>query len=152
MDKPVENPVDNPQAPHSTSGCSRKEQDSDRLALASSASWANIIDDSRVSADRVSVYRMVDRTISNACFLHEPDDRFEGLRVLSGIAVQLYIADVASLPYFSLSILTNLPESPSAGVASRVKLRPVSALFLSQNSLMCLMTSNACSLTFSSSP
>ena len=69
--------------------------DSDRLALASSASWANVIDDSRVSADRVSVYRMVYAAVADSCFLHESDDRLEGLRVLGGIAVQLYIADVA---------------------------------------------------------
>ena len=71
--------------------------DRDRLTFASSASRADVVDDSRVSADRVSVYRMVDRTVSDAGFLHESDDRFESLRVLRCIAVKFNIADVAGI-------------------------------------------------------
>ena len=74
-----------------------KSLDSDRLSFASSASWANVIDNACVSADRVSVYRVVDRSVSYAGFLHESDDGFECLRILRGIAVQLYIADVTRI-------------------------------------------------------
>ena len=78
---------------------------SHRLALASSASWANIIDDSCISADWVSVYRMVDRTVSYTGFLHESDYRFKGLRVLCSVTVELNIADVACVSKIMLRCL-----------------------------------------------
>ena len=59
------------------------------FSFGSSALRAYVVDDTGISAARVTVYGMVYRTIADAVFLHASDDFLKCVKVLHGIAVKL---------------------------------------------------------------
>ena len=67
------------------------------IFFTAAAGRAGVADDAVVAADRIAVDRVVDRAVADAAFGHEPDDFFEGLKVLRGVAVHLDIGDVAGI-------------------------------------------------------
>ena len=78
--------------------------DSRKIALsvvfASAAFRACAVDDSRIAANRVAVYRMVDRAVADPLFLHVADDLLERLEVFERVAIHLYIRDVTRVGEF----------------------------------------------------
>ena len=71
--------------------------DSVVFSLCSAALGALVPDYSRISADRIAVNRMVDRTVSDTDFLHIPYDLFKGSEVVERVAVKLDIADMTGI-------------------------------------------------------
>ena len=67
------------------------------VALGTSALRTGIADDAVIAADRVSVDRMVDGTITDSGIVHAADDLFKGFQVLGRIAVHLDVRDVAGV-------------------------------------------------------
>ena len=63
---------------------------------------AHIIDNAGVSANRIAVYRMVNRAVSNTALLHIANNRLKCFQILCRIAVQLHIADVSAVGQFMI--------------------------------------------------
>ena len=67
------------------------------LACMPAAAGTDLVDNPVVAANRISVHRMVDRTVSNAGLFHAADHAFKGIHILADIPVQLHIADMACI-------------------------------------------------------
>ena len=67
------------------------------FSLSSAALRALVPDDACVSANRVTVNRMVDRAVAYADFLHVPYDLFKGGEVVERVTVKLDVADVTCI-------------------------------------------------------
>ena len=52
------------------------------VALMPSAAGALVVDNAGIAAAGISVYRMVDRAVSNTRFFHAADNLFESIQVL----------------------------------------------------------------------
>ena len=74
------------------------------VPLSSSTGRALVVDDSRITAYRISVNRMIDGTVTYAAFLHAPYDFLKGVQVFQRIAVKLYIS---CLLYTSIDDILN---------------------------------------------
>ena len=74
-----------------------KESQADRFSFFTSASRTDIIYNACVSTHRITVYRMVHGTITDALLLHVSDHRFKCLQVLTCVTVQLDIADMSRI-------------------------------------------------------
>ena len=67
------------------------------VMLFSSALGAALADDTAVTADRISVDRMVDRTVSDARLFHASHYLFERFEIVRGVAVKLHITDMSRI-------------------------------------------------------
>jgi len=61
------------------------------------ATWAMIADDSVISTHRVTIYRVINGSVSDSLFTHESDDFLEGLKVGCRISVHLNIGDMSCI-------------------------------------------------------
>ena len=52
------------------------------VALSSATGWALVVNNSSITADRISVYGVVDGPIADAALLHTSDDFFESVQIL----------------------------------------------------------------------
>ena len=67
------------------------------LGFLSAALGAGVSDYTGKAAARVSVNRVIDRTVANAGFLHAADNLFKRGQILKRIAVKLNVADVSGV-------------------------------------------------------
>ena len=67
------------------------------LFLSAAALGADVADNSRIAAYRVTVDGVVDRAVAYSAFLHAADNLLEGVKVLQRVAVQLNIADMSRI-------------------------------------------------------
>ena len=67
------------------------------VCLGSSALRTHIIDYAGISAARVTVYRMVYRTVADTVLLHASDDLLESVQVLHRVSVEFDIGDVSAV-------------------------------------------------------
>ena len=67
----------------------------DTFAFFTPTARANIFNNTDVTANRVAVEGVVYGAVTNALLLHKADNRFNGFRVFTGVAVKFHIGDVA---------------------------------------------------------
>ena len=72
-----------------------KKFGADALAFLAAAPWAAVIDHAHISAQGVTIKRMVDRAVAHAMVVHETDNTLKGFRIFAGIAIKLHIGDMA---------------------------------------------------------
>ena len=66
----------------------------DFFTLPAAAAGADIADDTHVTADGVTVNRVVDGAVAYTAVMHVADNGFKGFHVVGSIAIQFHIADV----------------------------------------------------------
>lgn len=57
------------------------------ISLAPSAAGTGVIDNTVITADRISIYRMVDASVTDAGFFHVSYNSFESYKVLSRVTI-----------------------------------------------------------------
>ena len=67
------------------------------IGFAPSAAGACIIDNTVVTTDRISVYRMIDASVTDAGFFHVSYNSFESSQVFGQITVQFYIGNMTGI-------------------------------------------------------
>ena len=60
-------------------------------------SWTHVIDHTRKSTYRVTIHRMVYRSISDSTLFHTADHCFKCFRILCSISIQLHITDMSCI-------------------------------------------------------
>ena len=67
------------------------------IGFAPSAAGASIVDNSVIAADRISVYRMIDASVTDASFFHVSYNTLKSSQVFGRITVQFYIGNMTGI-------------------------------------------------------